>query len=105
MERGAEARLLDAEEVRVEAALQGGHELDAFLAGVVDGLDGLDQVGRQRLLAEDVLARVRARLDLSRVELRRRAEPHRLDVRVVDHVLLVRGGDDAREALDGGLGL
>ena len=68
--RRREARLLDAEEVGVEAALQGGHELDALLAGVVDGLDGLDEVRRQRLLAEDVLARVGARLSKARVRAR-----------------------------------
>ena len=54
---------------------------------LADRVNRLEEVGRDRLLAEDVLARVGARLDLLGVELRRRAQPHRLDVRVVDHLL------------------
>ena len=50
------------------------------------GLDGSLEVGRDRLLAEDVLARLGGGLDLVGVELRGGAHPHRLHVRVVDHL-------------------
>ena len=52
-----------------QAPLQRGHQLDARLVARVDRLDGLGQIGRNRLLAEDVLARRCARLNLIGVEL------------------------------------
>mmetsp|Transcript_38065 Transcript_38065/g.127390 ORF Transcript_38065/g.127390 Transcript_38065/m.127390 type:complete len:385 (+) Transcript_38065:183-1337(+) len=62
---------LDAHEVGVEAALQRDHQLNALLAREEHALDGLVQLGGNRLLAKDVLAGVRRRRDLLRVELRR----------------------------------
>mmetsp|Transcript_43153 Transcript_43153/g.116574 ORF Transcript_43153/g.116574 Transcript_43153/m.116574 type:complete len:390 (+) Transcript_43153:363-1532(+) len=91
--------------VRVKAALQGGHELDVGDLACVDGLDRLRKIRRDRLLAEDVLARRGARLDLISVEARRRADPNSLDVRVVDHLHVVARPIRHVELLRGRLGL
>ena len=102
---GRRDRLLDATKVGVEAALERGHELDALAARVVDRLDGLQQIGRDRLLAEDVLTRVGTRTDLVCVELRGRADPDGLNVRVVDDVHVGVAELHARVVGGRGLGL
>ena len=55
---------LDPGKVGVEPSLQSGHELHVGDAAGVDGLDCLGHVRGDRLLAEDVLAVLGARLDL-----------------------------------------
>jgi hypothetical protein len=108
-------RMLHPFEVWVKAPLQRCHQLDASRIARVDGLDllerkielgtlaeqrqrvlrprvrspvryGLLEVCRDGLLAEGVLARCGACLDLVCVEGRWRADPHRLDVRMIDHL-------------------
>ena len=61
--------------------------MGSHLTGV-DSLDSLRQVGRDRLLAKDVLTSCGASFDLVGVEARRRADPHGIDVRVVDHLIV-----------------
>ena len=56
----------------------------SYLVRHIDGIDSPRQVGGNGLLTEDVLPGGRAFLDLVRVELGRGADPHRLDVGVVD---------------------
>ena len=82
---------LDSKKVWVESALERNHQFDPLLPCVLDGLDGLFEVGGDGLLAEDVLAEGCRVPDLLRVELRRRTDPHRLYIRVVYHLLGVAG--------------
>mmetsp|Transcript_16506 Transcript_16506/g.49926 ORF Transcript_16506/g.49926 Transcript_16506/m.49926 type:complete len:401 (-) Transcript_16506:308-1510(-) len=84
-------RLLDAREVRVEAALQSRHQLDAGLFARVDRDDRFRQVRRDGLFAEHGLALVGAPHDLLGVERRRRTDPHGLHVRMVDDLVRARG--------------
>mmetsp|Transcript_10504 Transcript_10504/g.15750 ORF Transcript_10504/g.15750 Transcript_10504/m.15750 type:complete len:278 (-) Transcript_10504:200-1033(-) len=97
--------LFHTREIRVEPPLQRSHQLHVRSSARVDGLDRLHHIRGNGLLAENVLALLRAGLDLLGVEGARRAYPNRIDVGVIDHIVGTFGEVRDVVLLSGGLGL
>mmetsp|Transcript_7418 Transcript_7418/g.15926 ORF Transcript_7418/g.15926 Transcript_7418/m.15926 type:complete len:418 (+) Transcript_7418:306-1559(+) len=97
--------LLDTLKVLVESSLQTNHELDTGFVTGIDRLDGLRQIGGNGLFAKDVFVCGGAGLDLIGVELGRRTDPNRIDLRVVDDVHGIVGEFGNVVLAGGGFGL